>query len=143
MSCNFIDVRVEAAILKSAADVESVKPGQEHKAVNKVKQKARTVLQEMVANISPAFIRYWCHFVYIHRTIILVCVLLYNLLFYPIWFRLTGWVLLRLFNGFFWSIQIHKGQLEMVKKAATEVRSSKTDDIRLLMDITFIFMVIS
>uniref|UniRef100_A0A6Q2ZDK8 Glycerol-3-phosphate acyltransferase 1, mitochondrial n=1 Tax=Esox lucius TaxID=8010 RepID=A0A6Q2ZDK8_ESOLU len=25
-----------------------------------------------------------------------------------------------LFNGFFWSIQIHKGQLEMVKKAATE-----------------------
>uniref|UniRef100_A0A3B3D4L3 Glycerol-3-phosphate acyltransferase 1, mitochondrial n=1 Tax=Oryzias melastigma TaxID=30732 RepID=A0A3B3D4L3_ORYME len=82
--------RVEAAILKSAADVESVKPGQEHKAVNKVKQKARTVLQEMVANISPAFI------------------------------RLTGWVLLRLFNGFFWSIQIHKGQLEMVKKAATE-----------------------
>uniref|UniRef100_A0A8C7YG07 Glycerol-3-phosphate acyltransferase 1, mitochondrial n=1 Tax=Oryzias sinensis TaxID=183150 RepID=A0A8C7YG07_9TELE len=82
--------RVETAILKSAADVESVKPGYEYKAVNKVKQKARSVLQEMVANISPAFI------------------------------RLTGWVLLRLFNGFFWSIQIHKGQLEMVKKAATE-----------------------
>uniref|UniRef100_H2LHV5 Glycerol-3-phosphate acyltransferase 1, mitochondrial n=1 Tax=Oryzias latipes TaxID=8090 RepID=H2LHV5_ORYLA len=82
--------RVETAILKSAADVESVKPGYEYKAVNKVKQKARNVLQEMVANISPAFI------------------------------RLTGWVLLRLFNGFFWSIQIHKGQLEMVKKAATE-----------------------
>uniref|UniRef100_A0AAQ6A8Y9 Glycerol-3-phosphate acyltransferase 1, mitochondrial n=1 Tax=Amphiprion ocellaris TaxID=80972 RepID=A0AAQ6A8Y9_AMPOC len=58
--------------------------------VSKVKQKARAFLQEMVANISPAFI------------------------------RLTGWVLLRLFNGFFWSIQIHKGQLEMVKKAATE-----------------------
>ncbi|XP_041065483.1 glycerol-3-phosphate acyltransferase 1, mitochondrial isoform X5 [Carcharodon carcharias] len=34
--------------------------------------------------------------------------------------RLTGWVLLKLFNGFFWSIQIHKGQLEMVKKAAAE-----------------------
>uniref|UniRef100_A0A6Q2XJK6 Glycerol-3-phosphate acyltransferase 1, mitochondrial n=1 Tax=Esox lucius TaxID=8010 RepID=A0A6Q2XJK6_ESOLU len=33
---------------------------------------------------------------------------------------LTGWALLKLFNGFFWSIQIHKGQLEMVKKAATE-----------------------
>uniref|UniRef100_A0A8C6Q361 Glycerol-3-phosphate acyltransferase 1, mitochondrial n=1 Tax=Nothobranchius furzeri TaxID=105023 RepID=A0A8C6Q361_NOTFU len=62
----------------------------ELKAVSKVKQKARAFLQEMVANISPAFI------------------------------RLTGWVLLRLFNGFFWSIQIHKGQLEMVKKAATE-----------------------
>lgn len=36
-------------------------------------------------------------------------------------FRLTGWVLLKLFNSFFWNIQIHKGQLEMVK-AATEVR---------------------
>uniref|UniRef100_A0A8C7QNP8 Glycerol-3-phosphate acyltransferase 1, mitochondrial n=1 Tax=Oncorhynchus mykiss TaxID=8022 RepID=A0A8C7QNP8_ONCMY len=53
-------------------------------------RKARGFLQEMVANISPAFI------------------------------RLTGWALLKLFNGFFWSIQIHKGQLEMVKKAATE-----------------------
>ncbi|KAM4525343.1 glycerol-3-phosphate acyltransferase 1, mitochondrial [Odontesthes bonariensis] len=84
--------RMETAILKVATDFEAAprKPGQEHKAVSKVKQKARAVLQEMVANISPAFI------------------------------RLTGWVLLRLFNGFFWSIQIHKGQLEMVKKAATE-----------------------
>lgn len=45
--------------------------------------------------------------------------------FFPLClFRLTGWVLLRLFNGFFWSIQIHKGQLEMVKKAATEVCNS-------------------
>jgi len=43
-------------------------------------------------------------------------------------FRLTGWVLLRLFNGFFWSIQIHKGQLEMVKKAATEVSSKNTEN---------------
>uniref|UniRef100_A0A672LA81 Glycerol-3-phosphate acyltransferase 1, mitochondrial n=1 Tax=Sinocyclocheilus grahami TaxID=75366 RepID=A0A672LA81_SINGR len=60
------------------------------KAVSKVRRKARGFLQEMVANISPAFI------------------------------RITGWVLLKLFNGFFWSIQIHKGQLEMVKKAASE-----------------------
>lgn len=37
-------------------------------------------------------------------------------------------MLLRLFNGFFWSIQIHKGQLEMVKKAATEVRGKDTRD---------------
>lgn len=37
-------------------------------------------------------------------------------------------MLLRLFNGFFWSIQIHKGQLEMVKKAATEVRGKDTHD---------------
>lgn len=37
-------------------------------------------------------------------------------------FRLTGWVLLKLFNSFFWNIQIHKGQLEMVK-AATEVKT--------------------
>uniref|UniRef100_A0A3Q2QRP5 Glycerol-3-phosphate acyltransferase 1, mitochondrial n=1 Tax=Fundulus heteroclitus TaxID=8078 RepID=A0A3Q2QRP5_FUNHE len=84
--------RVEAAILKVATDVEAApsQPSHEHKAVGKVKQKARAFLQEMVANVSPAFI------------------------------RLTGWVLLRLFNGFFWSIQIHKGQLEMVKKAASE-----------------------
>ncbi|KAM9424983.1 glycerol-3-phosphate acyltransferase 1, mitochondrial isoform 2-T2 [Pholidichthys leucotaenia] len=71
-------------------DAAASQPGPEQKAVTKVKQKARAFLQKMVANISPAFI------------------------------RLTGWVLLRLFNGFFWSIQIHKGQLEMVKKAATE-----------------------
>uniref|UniRef100_A0A673AE69 Glycerol-3-phosphate acyltransferase 1, mitochondrial n=1 Tax=Sphaeramia orbicularis TaxID=375764 RepID=A0A673AE69_9TELE len=84
--------RVESAIVQVATDVDAPasQPGQEQKAVSKIKQKARSFLQEMVANISPAFI------------------------------RLTGWVLLRLFNGFFWSIQIHKGQLEMVKKAATE-----------------------
>ncbi|XP_024913330.1 glycerol-3-phosphate acyltransferase 1, mitochondrial isoform X2 [Cynoglossus semilaevis] len=83
---------VETAIVNVATELDAAasQPGKEHRAVNKVKQKARTFLQEMVASISPAFI------------------------------RLTGWVLLRLFNGFFWSIQIHKGQLEMVKKAATE-----------------------
>ncbi|MGH0129074.1 UNVERIFIED_CONTAM: hypothetical protein FKN15_015673 [Acipenser sinensis] len=83
-------------VKKATIDVaEENSPGLEsqldHKAVSKVKRKARAILQEMVANISPAFI------------------------------RITGWVLLKLFNGFFWSIQIHKGQLEMVKKAATEV----------------------
>ncbi|CAM4710861.1 hypothetical protein PO909_012608 [Leuciscus waleckii] len=83
--------RLECAIVEVASegdvDAESeVDP----KAVSKVKRKARGFLQEMVANISPAFI------------------------------RLTGWVLLKLFNGFFWSIQIHKGQLEMVKKASSE-----------------------
>ncbi|MGH0148306.1 UNVERIFIED_CONTAM: hypothetical protein FKN15_050445 [Acipenser sinensis] len=82
-------------VQKATIDVaEENSPGLEsqldHKAVSKVKRKARAILQEMVANISPAFI------------------------------RITGWVLLKLFNGFFWSIQIHKGQLEMVKKAATE-----------------------
>ncbi|XP_071394117.1 glycerol-3-phosphate acyltransferase 1, mitochondrial [Centroberyx affinis] len=84
--------RVESAIVEVATDLEppAGQPGQEHKAVSKVRRKARGFLQEMVANISPAFI------------------------------RLTGWVLLKLFNGFFWSIQIHKGQLEMVKRAATE-----------------------
>lgn len=45
---------------------------------------------------------------------------------------MTGWVLLRLFNGFFWSIQIHKGQLEMVKKAATEVSNKNTHIQKLL-----------
>ncbi|XP_076008376.1 glycerol-3-phosphate acyltransferase 1, mitochondrial [Genypterus blacodes] len=84
--------RVESAIADVAADSDlpAGQLGHELKAVSRVKQKARAFLQEMVANISPAFI------------------------------RLTGWVLLRLFNGFFWSIQIHKGQLEMVKRAAIE-----------------------
>ncbi|XP_077407316.1 glycerol-3-phosphate acyltransferase 1, mitochondrial isoform X1 [Vanacampus margaritifer] len=80
---------VESAILSVASDLDEA-AGERRKSVRKVKQKARRFLQQMVASVSPAFI------------------------------RLTGWVLLRLFNGFFWSIQIHKGQLEMVKKAAAE-----------------------
>lgn len=79
--------RVESAIQQVASETDAANSSG---AASKVKQKARSFLQEMVANVSPAFI------------------------------RLTGWVLLRLFNGFFWSIQIHKGQLEMVKKAASE-----------------------
>lgn len=51
-----------------------------------------------------------------------MCVHLWFFLF-VLCFRLTGWVLLKLFNSFFWNIQIHKGQLEMVK-AATEARIS-------------------
>nr|XP_057917502.1 glycerol-3-phosphate acyltransferase 1, mitochondrial isoform X2 [Doryrhamphus excisus] len=82
--------RVTSAIFCVASDMDASQPGSEHKTVRKVKQKTRTFLQKMVANVSPTFI------------------------------RLTGWVLLRLFNGFFWSIQIHKGQMEMVKKAAAE-----------------------
>uniref|UniRef100_A0A3B3R7Z7 Glycerol-3-phosphate acyltransferase 1, mitochondrial n=1 Tax=Paramormyrops kingsleyae TaxID=1676925 RepID=A0A3B3R7Z7_9TELE len=83
---------VEKAITEVASEMAPVtaEPTAEQQAVVRVRRKARGILQEMVANISPAFI------------------------------RLTGWVLLKLFNGFFWSIQIHKGQLEMVKKAATE-----------------------
>lgn len=79
--------RVEIAIEQVATELDAENQAG---AASKVKQKARSFLQEMVAKVSPAFI------------------------------RLTGWVLLRLFNGFFWSIQIHKGQLEMVKKAASE-----------------------
>uniref|UniRef100_A0A3B3Z700 Glycerol-3-phosphate acyltransferase 1, mitochondrial n=1 Tax=Periophthalmus magnuspinnatus TaxID=409849 RepID=A0A3B3Z700_9GOBI len=79
--------RVESAIVEVASEMDAANSSA---AAKKVKQKARSFLQEMVANVSPVFI------------------------------RLTGWVLLRLFNGFFWSIQIHKGQLEMVKKAASE-----------------------
>ncbi|CAB1312170.1 unnamed protein product [Coregonus sp. 'balchen'] len=81
-----------SAIVEVATELDptATEAGVERKAVSKVRRKARGFLQEMVANISPAFI------------------------------RLTGWALLKLFNGFFWSIQIHKGQLEMVKKAATE-----------------------
>ncbi|KAL7869271.1 hypothetical protein AOLI_G00132590 [Acnodon oligacanthus] len=84
--------KVQSAIeeVVSEAHAEDQEAGTHQKAVSKVTRKARTLLQEMVASISPSLI------------------------------RLTGWTLLKLFNGFFWSIQIHKGQLEMVKKAATE-----------------------
>uniref|UniRef100_A0A671NEG3 Glycerol-3-phosphate acyltransferase 1, mitochondrial n=1 Tax=Sinocyclocheilus anshuiensis TaxID=1608454 RepID=A0A671NEG3_9TELE len=81
---------VENVLNSSRYQVTDAESGVDSKAVSKVRRKARGFLQEMVANISPAFI------------------------------RITGWVLLKLFNGFFWSIQIHKGQLEMVKKAASE-----------------------
>nr|XP_030698389.1 glycerol-3-phosphate acyltransferase 1, mitochondrial isoform X3 [Globicephala melas] len=83
--------RVQEAIAEAAAELNPDGSAQQQsKAVNKVKKKARKILQEMVATVSPALI------------------------------RLTGWVLLKLFNSFFWNIQIHKGQLEMVK-AATEM----------------------
>lgn len=117
---------METAILTVATDLDAAasRPGQEHKSVSKVKQKARAFLQEMVANISPAFIRYQ-HFTFNESTLTPTftvenkhCSLHLHYVS-----RLTGWVLLKLFNGFFWSIQIHKGQLEMVKKAASEVRN--------------------
>ncbi|KAF4019251.1 hypothetical protein G4228_011052 [Cervus hanglu yarkandensis] len=77
--------RVQEAIAEVAAELNPDGSAQQQsKAVNKVKKKARKILQEMVATVSPAMI------------------------------RLTGWVLLKLFNSFFWNIQIHKGQLEMM-----------------------------
>ncbi|XP_072478428.1 glycerol-3-phosphate acyltransferase 1, mitochondrial [Notamacropus eugenii] len=84
--------RVQEAIEEVASEVNSRDGSaqQPSKCVSKVKKRAERILQEMVANVSPAMI------------------------------RLTGWVLLKLFNSFFWSVQIHKGQLEMVK-AATEM----------------------
>uniref|UniRef100_A0A8C9A3Q8 Glycerol-3-phosphate acyltransferase 1, mitochondrial n=1 Tax=Prolemur simus TaxID=1328070 RepID=A0A8C9A3Q8_PROSS len=82
--------RVQEAIAEVAAELNpDGSPQQQSKAINKVKKKAKRILQEMVATVSPSVL------------------------------RLTGWVLLKLFNSFFWNIQIHKGQLEMVK-AATE-----------------------
>ncbi|KAH0506996.1 Glycerol-3-phosphate acyltransferase 1, mitochondrial [Microtus ochrogaster] len=82
--------RVQEAIAEVAAELNPDGSAQQQsKAIQKVKKKARKILQEMVATVSPGLI------------------------------RLTGWVLLKLFNSFFWNIQIHKGQLEMVK-AATE-----------------------
>ncbi|XP_044521509.1 glycerol-3-phosphate acyltransferase 1, mitochondrial [Gracilinanus agilis] len=84
--------RVQEAIEEVASELNSRDSSaqQQSKSVSKVKKRAKQILQEMVANVSPAMI------------------------------RLTGWVLLKLFNSFFWSVQIHKGQLEMVK-AATEM----------------------
>lgn len=51
--------RVGNAIEKVAADLDAAasQPGKKKESVSKVKQKARTCLQEMVANVSPAFIR--------------------------------------------------------------------------------------
>lgn len=60
MWCNTCGVcRVENAIEMVAADLDAAasQPGKKNKSVSKVKQKARTCLQEMVANVSPAFIR--------------------------------------------------------------------------------------
>ncbi|XP_020843675.1 glycerol-3-phosphate acyltransferase 1, mitochondrial isoform X1 [Phascolarctos cinereus] len=84
--------RVQEAIDEVALELSSGDGSaqQQSKSISKVKKRAKQILQEMVANVSPAMI------------------------------RLTGWVLLKLFNSFFWSVQIHKGQLEMVK-AATEM----------------------
>ncbi|XP_064125402.1 glycerol-3-phosphate acyltransferase 1, mitochondrial isoform X2 [Loxodonta africana] len=83
--------RVQEAIAEAAAELNPDGSAQQQsKAISKVRKKAKRILQEMVATVSPAMI------------------------------RLTGWVLLKLFNSFFWNIQIHKGQLEMVK-AATEM----------------------
>lgn len=52
--------RVESAIVEVATELDpaATEAGVEHKAVSKVRRKARGFLQEMVANISPAFIRY-------------------------------------------------------------------------------------
>lgn len=58
-SCDCVVRRVENAIKKVAADVDAApsQAGKKQKGVSKVKQKARACLQEMVANVSPAFIR--------------------------------------------------------------------------------------
>lgn len=59
LCCALVHVRVESSIVKVATDLDAAasQPNLDHKAVSKVKQKARAFLQEMVANISPAFIR--------------------------------------------------------------------------------------
>ncbi|KAM3835310.1 glycerol-3-phosphate acyltransferase 1, mitochondrial isoform 2-T3 [Vipera latastei] len=84
--------RVQNAIIQESLESSAINglDQLESRNINRTKKKARRILQEMVANVSPSLI------------------------------RLTGWVLLKLFNSFFWNIQIHKGQLEMVK-AATEL----------------------
>lgn len=50
---------MESAIEKVADDPDAAEgqPGKNQRGVGKVKQKARACLQEMVANVSPAFIR--------------------------------------------------------------------------------------
>lgn len=53
----FVICRVESTILNVAAESETAVS----QPVSKVKQKARAVLQEMVANVSPLFIRFQDH----------------------------------------------------------------------------------
>ncbi|XP_043911771.1 glycerol-3-phosphate acyltransferase 1, mitochondrial [Protopterus annectens] len=86
-------LRAQTAVVDASETSSTVITMQpNHKLINKVKKQTEKVLQEMVAFVSPTLL------------------------------RLTGWVLLKLFNSFFWSIQIHRGQLEMVK-AATELNA--------------------
>ncbi|KAK1333472.1 hypothetical protein QTO34_005856 [Cnephaeus nilssonii] len=71
--------RVQDAIAEVAAELNPEGSAQQQsKAISKVRKRAKRILEEMVATVSPAMI------------------------------RLTGWVLLKLFNSFFWNIQIHK-----------------------------------
>lgn len=55
----FLTLRVQKAIVDEASEPSA--PGSfaqtDPKAINKVKKKARKILQEMVANVSPALIR--------------------------------------------------------------------------------------
>lgn len=52
--------RVVSVITEVATDLggSATQQDQMHKNISKVKQKARACLQEMVAGVSPAFIRY-------------------------------------------------------------------------------------
>lgn len=61
--CECYYCRLECAIVDVASkgDSADAESGVDPKAVSKVKRKARGFLQEMVAYISPAFIRYSFH----------------------------------------------------------------------------------
>ena len=53
------EIRVQEAIAEVAGELNPDGSAQQQsKAVNKVKKKARKILQEMVATVSPAMIRY-------------------------------------------------------------------------------------
>lgn len=59
MSVFHFEIRVQEAIAEVAAELNPDGSAQQQsKAVNKVKKKARKILQEMVATVSPALIRY-------------------------------------------------------------------------------------
>lgn len=56
----FVISRVQDAIMEEASEVSAASgTGQlDPRIISKVKKKARRILQEMVANVSPALIRY-------------------------------------------------------------------------------------
>uniref|UniRef100_A0A8C4WUD3 Glycerol-3-phosphate acyltransferase, mitochondrial n=1 Tax=Eptatretus burgeri TaxID=7764 RepID=A0A8C4WUD3_EPTBU len=76
--------------VQKAFSDSAIGSGSKGKAAEREKRNAKIILSRMVATVSPFLL------------------------------RLTGWVLLKLFNSFFSIVLVHNGQLNIVKQAANE-----------------------
>uniref|UniRef100_UPI00358DEF0D glycerol-3-phosphate acyltransferase 1, mitochondrial isoform X2 n=1 Tax=Myxine glutinosa TaxID=7769 RepID=UPI00358DEF0D len=76
--------------VQKAFSDSAIGSGSKGKAAEREKRNAKRILSRMVATVSPFLL------------------------------RLTGWVLLKLFNSFFSIVLVHNGQLNIVKQAANE-----------------------